>query len=72
MAKERRQSMKEYRRFHHSKTTRFFTVNLVERHGNRLLTDHVDGLMAAFLHVKRKHHFTIDNGVDISDRATGE
>ncbi len=45
----------------------FFTVNLVERHGNRLLTDHIDGLRAAFRHVKRKHPFTIDAVVILPD-----
>ena len=47
--------MTEYRRLQHPGATWFFTVNLAERRGNRLLTDHIDGLRAAFSHVKRKH-----------------
>ncbi|MCP5252037.1 MAG: transposase [Burkholderiales bacterium] len=52
--------MTEYRRLQHPGATWFFTVNLAERRGNRLLTDHIDGLRTAFSHVKRKHLFKID------------
>lgn len=52
--------MTEYRRFHLPGATWFFTVNLAERLGNRLLVEHIDVLRAAFSHVKIKHPFTID------------
>ena len=37
-----------------------FTVNLAERHGNRLLTDRIDLLRMAFAHVQSRHPFEID------------
>lgn len=46
--------MTEYRRFHHPGTTWFFTVNLAEQHGNRLLVDRIDALRKAFADGKRK------------------
>ena len=52
--------MTEYRRFYHPGATWFFTVNLAERRGNRLLTERIDVLRAAFAHVKAHHPFTID------------
>ena len=52
--------MTEYRRFQHPGATWFFTVNLVERHGNRLLTERIDLLRMAFTHVKAKHPYEID------------
>ncbi|AMK77081.1 MULTISPECIES: REP-associated tyrosine transposase [Methylomonas] len=52
--------MTEYRRFQHAGATWFFTVNLVERHGNRLLTDQIDLLRMAFAHVKARHPYEID------------
>ena len=52
--------MTEYRRFQHPGATWFFTVNLAERHENRLLTDQVDLLRMAFSHVKSKHPFEIN------------
>ncbi|MCC6922398.1 MAG: transposase [Nitrosomonas sp.] len=59
--------MTEYRRLQHPGATWFFTVNLAERRGNRLLTDHIDGLRTAFSHVKRKHPFKIDAVVILLD-----
>ena len=52
--------MTEYRRFQHPGATWFFTVNLVERHGNRLLTDRIDLLRMAFAHLKANHPYEID------------
>lgn len=59
--------MTEYRRFQHSGATWFFTVNLAERRGKRLLTDRVDVLRTAFTNVKRKHPFKIDAVVILPD-----
>ncbi len=59
--------MTEYRRFMHPGATWFFTVNLAERRGNRLLTDRVDVLRRAFAHVKDKHPFEIDAVVILPD-----
>ncbi len=52
--------MTEYRRPNTPGATWFFTVNLAERHGNRLLVDHIDALRAAFSLVKSRHPFRID------------
>ena len=52
--------MTEYRRFQHPGATWFFTVNLAERHGNRLLIDRIDLLRMAFAHVKAMHPYAID------------
>jgi putative transposase len=60
-------TMTEYRRFKHPGATWFFTVNLAERRGNRLLADRVDVLRMAFAHVKDKHPFEIDAVVILPD-----
>lgn len=52
--------MTEYRRFQYPGATWFFTVNLVERYGNRLLTDRIYLLRMAFAHVKANHPYEID------------
>jgi len=52
--------MTNYRRFQYPGATWFFTVNLAERHGNRLLTDKIDLLRMAFMQVKGCHAFEID------------
>ncbi|BBL59768.1 hypothetical protein MKFW12EY_33810 [Methylomonas koyamae] len=52
--------MTDYRRFQYPGATWFFTVNLAERHGNRLLTDQIDPLRTAFAQVKSRHAFEID------------
>lgn len=52
--------MTEYRRFQHPGATWFFTVNLAERHGNRLLIDRIDILRMAFAHVKARYPYAID------------
>ncbi|MGR9088034.1 MAG: REP-associated tyrosine transposase, partial [Gammaproteobacteria bacterium] len=56
-----------YRRFQHQGATWFFTVNLAERHGNRLLIDRIDVLKTAFSEVKCKHPFTIEALVILPD-----
>jgi hypothetical protein len=55
MANDHRQSMTAYRRFENPEATRFFTVNLVERHGNRLLTDHPK-FVSCPCHIVLKQH----------------
>ena len=52
--------MTEYRRANTAGATWFFTVNLAERHGNRLLVDNIDLLRQVFRKVKQDHPFEID------------
>lgn len=52
--------MTEYRRANVSGATWFFTVNLAERCGNRLLVDNIDLLRQVFREVKGRRPFTID------------
>ena len=59
--------MTEYRRFQHPGSTWFFTVNLAEPRGNRLLTDRVNALRAAFIDVKHEHPFKINAVVILPD-----
>jgi putative transposase len=59
--------MTEYRRFRHPGGIWFFTVNLAERRGNRLLTDRIEVLRAAFAEVKNKHPYEIDAVVVLPD-----
>jgi len=59
--------MTNYRRFKHTGATWFFTVNLAERKGNRLLIDRIDCLRASFAHVKHKHPFKIEAAVILPD-----
>jgi putative transposase len=59
--------MTAYRRFRHPGGVWFFTVNLVERRGNRLLTDRIDELRAAFAEVKAKRPYDIDAVVVLPD-----
>ena len=47
--------------------TWFFTVNLAERNGNRLLVGEVDALRAAFRAVQAVHSFRIDAAVILPD-----
>ena len=60
-------NMTNYRRFKHTGATWFFTVNLAERKGNRLLIDRIDCLRASFAHVKHKHPFKIEAAVILPD-----
>jgi putative transposase len=59
--------MTDYRRIHIPGATWFFTVNLAERKGNRLLVDHIDALRQAFIRVRCKHPFQIDAIVVLPD-----
>ena len=51
--------MSDYRRAWHQGGTYFFTVNLLERHGNDLLTRHIDVLRDVVRTVRRRHPFAI-------------
>jgi putative transposase len=59
--------MTQYRRARIPGATWFFTVNLAERRGNRLLVEQVCALRDAFTLVRRKHPFTIDAMVVLPD-----
>jgi len=52
--------MTDYRRLYIPGASWFFTVNLAQRHGNRLLVEYIDCLQASFAYVKRRHPFRID------------
>lgn len=52
--------MTEFRRAHIPGATWFFTVNLAERKGNRLLLDRIDDLRAAMRYVKHRHPFRLE------------
>src|SRR4051812_6074552 len=51
--------MPNYRRAWHAGGTYFFTVNLLQRHGNDLLTRHVDLLRKVVRSVRQRHPFYI-------------
>ena len=59
--------MTNYRRAYIPDASWFFTVNLAERRGNRLLIEHIDALRAAFRYVKSKHPFKMDAVVVLPD-----
>ncbi len=59
--------MTEYRRAWLPGGTWFFTVNLAERSGNRLLVDRIDLLRTAFRNVRRRHPFSLDAVVILPD-----
>jgi len=59
--------MTEYRRARHPGATWFFTVNLAERHGNRLLVEQIDRLRGALAIVKRRHPLKIEAIVVLPD-----
>ena len=59
--------MPDYRRAWHPGGTYFFTVNLLERNGNDLLTRHIDLLRATVRDVRRAHPFTIHGWVVLPD-----
>ena len=52
--------MPEYRRIKTPGASYFFTVNCAQRDANRLLTDHIDLLRAAFRSVRERHPFEIE------------
>jgi len=55
--------MPDYRRAWHPGGTYFFTVNLLQRHGNDLLTRHVELLRAVVRSVRERHPFRIHGWV---------
>ncbi len=59
--------MTEYRRPHVPGATWFFTVNLAQRHGNRLLTEQIDALYSAFDTVRINHPFRMEAVVVLPD-----
>ena len=59
--------MTEYRRTWHPGATWFFTVNLAERRGNRLLVERIDVLRTAFRNVRARHPFHIEAIVVLPD-----
>jgi putative transposase len=59
--------MTEYRRTWHPGATWFFTVNLAERRGNRLLVVRIDVLRTAFCNVRARHPFRIEAIVILPD-----
>ena len=52
--------MTEYRRPFMPGAVWFFTVNLAERKGNRLLIERLDNLRSAFRSVQADHQFRVD------------
>ena len=59
--------MRRYIRARQPGATWFFTVNLAERHGNRLLTDRITELRQAFRETHRDHPFETDAIVVLPD-----
>ena len=59
--------MPDYRRAWHPGGTYFFTVNLLQRHGNDLLTRHVDLLRETVRAVRQRHPFRIHAWVVLPD-----
>jgi putative transposase len=50
-------AMPDYRRAWHPGGTYFFTVNLLQRQGNELLTRHIEALRAVVKSVQQRHPF---------------
>ena len=59
--------MPDYRRAWHPGGTYFFTVNLLQRHGNDLLTQYVGVLREVVRSVRKRHPFLIHGGVVLPD-----
>ena len=59
--------MPDYRRAWYPGGTYFFTVNLLNRHGNDLLTRHIDALRESVRSVKLRHPFRIHGWVVLPD-----
>ncbi|MGZ8935698.1 MAG: REP-associated tyrosine transposase [Methylobacter sp.] len=59
--------MTEYLRAYIPGSSCFFTVNLAERKGNRLLIDKIDLLREAFEFTKQRHPFRMDAVVILPD-----
>jgi putative transposase len=66
-SRPRTTSMTQYRRASVPGATWFFTVNLAERRGNRLLVDEIDVLRTAFRTVQAAHSFRMDAAVILPD-----
>jgi putative transposase len=60
--------MSNYRRAWHAGGTYFFTVNLLQRHGNDLLVRHIDLLRSIVRSVKSRHPFQIHGWAGIDGR----
>ena len=52
-------TMPDYRRAWHPGGTYFFTVNLLQRNGNDLLTQHIDLLREVVRSVRQRHPFVV-------------
>jgi len=59
--------MPNYRRAWHPGGAYFFTVNLLQRHGNNLLTRHFELLRDTVRSVRQRHPFTIHGWVVLPD-----
>ncbi len=59
--------MSNYRRLYLPGGIYFFTVNLLQRHGNDLLVRHIDLLREAVRNVRRNHPFSIHAWVALPD-----
>jgi putative transposase len=59
--------MTDYRRTRLPGATWFFTVNLAERRGNRLLVERIDVLRTAFRTVRARHPFHVEAVVILPD-----
>jgi putative transposase len=59
--------MPNYRRAWHPGGTYFFTVNLLQRHGNDLLTRRIDLLREIVISVQSRHSFHIHGWVVLPD-----
>ena len=57
--------MPDYRRAWHLGGTYFFTVNLLQRHGNNLLTRHIELLRSTVKAVRQRHPFKIHGWVEL-------
>ncbi len=55
--------MSEYRRYRVPGGTYFFTINLLQRHGNSLLVERIDALRTAMREVRAQRPFHIDGWV---------
>jgi putative transposase len=59
--------MTDYRRIYVSGATWFFTVNLAERKGNRLLIDRIEELRRALGKVRQNHRYQTEAIVVLPD-----
>ena len=63
--------MTDYCRAYIPGATWFFTVNLAERRGNRLLVEKIDSLRLAFAYVRRRRPFRVEAVVVLPDHLHG-